>query len=58
VVDTCTCTGEGLECLVWVRVVLAAKDSLDCLSYNSPVSLKVSAKSILIEDKFAKTLLE
>ena len=57
-IDAGTCTCQRLECLIWVRVVLAAENSLDGLCNHSPVSFKVSTDSFLVEDELAETLLQ
>ena len=50
------CTSESLECFVRMWISFTTKNGLYGFCYDSPCVVKVSLKSLLVEDKLAQTL--
>ncbi len=48
--------GESLQCLIWMRISLTAKDGLDSLSHYSPCIIQIFLQLLLVEDELAQAL--
>jgi hypothetical protein len=48
--------GESLQCLVGMRISLAAQYSLDGFSHHCPCIVEVGGNLLFVEDEFAQAL--